>query len=412
MAVVVVCAFYFTDLYAVDSARSARERLLGLMKAFGVVCLLIGVASALVPALEFERFHLAEVVAVGGVVFVWHHGFARGLKNGPILSKVLIVGTEPIGRIVAEQLYLRKHLRMQVVGFIGDRYDSITLNCGNPRRLFLCVFPRHEIVNLVESKRVERILVTGPESCADFPAQDLMTLRLHGIPVEDCHSFCEHVLSQIPIANLSPAWVALADGFSRSFWIRFAKRAIDLLIALPCLVLSAPVFLLAAIAIKLDSAGPVFYSQERAGLNEHPFTLYKFRSMINNAEAESGPVWAGTDDPRVTRVGKILRTFRIDELPQLLNVLKGEMSLVGPRPERPFFISRFNEHVPYYYLRFAVKPGITGWAQISYPYAATDEDAVQKLQYELYYVKNNSPLFDLQILLLTLKVILLGRGSQ
>ncbi len=210
-------------------------------------------------------------------------------------------------------------------------------------------------------------------------------------------------------ARIGSLW---RDGFSRSLWIRLAKRAIDVVLALPCLVLSAPIFLLAAIAIKLDSKGRVFYSQERVGLAERPFTLYKFRSMVHNAEAESGPVWAGSEDPRVTRVGKILRRFRIDELPQLVNVLKGEMSLVGPRPERPFFVSRFKQTVPYYHLRFAAKPGITGWAQVSYPYAATDEDAVQKLQFELYYIKNISPLLDLQILLLTLKIVLLGRGSQ
>ena len=411
-AVFVFVAFYFSDLYAVDDRSSVRERLLALMKGFGVVCLLMGAVSSLMPRFGFEDVRLIDLFLVGGALFLWHHSFARGLKGGPILTKVLIVGTEAIGRLVAEQIYLKKHLRMEVVGFIGTRYDSITLTCGSPRKVFLCVFPRHEIINLVESKRVDRILVTGPDICGDFPAQDLLAIRLRGIRVEDCHNFFERVMSQIPIADLRPGWVALADGFSRSRWIRFSKRTLDILLSLPCLILTAPISLLAAIAVKLDSKGPVFYSQEREGLDEHPFTLYKFRSMIHDAEAGSGPVWAGSEDPRVTRVGKILRTFRIDELPQLFNVLKGEMSMVGPRPERPFFVSQFKQTVPYYHLRFAVKPGITGWAQISYPYTATDEDAINKLQFELYYIKNVSAFLDIQILLLTLKTVLLGRGAQ
>lgn len=412
VAVIILGSFYFFDLYAVDTHVPVRDRLPGLLKGFGMVCLLVGGLGVVVPSFSFANIRLVDLALVGSVLFFWHQRFARGLNNGPILSKVLIVGTQRIGHLVAEQLYLKKHLRMEVVGFIGSRYDSITLNCGNPTKVFLCVFPRHEIINLVESKRVDRILVTGPDSCSDFPAQDLVTLRLRGTRIEDCHSFYERVMSQIPITDLQPGWVALADGFRRSLWMRFAKRTSDIALSVFCLILSAPMFLLVAIAIKLDSDGPVFYSQERAGLGERPFTLYKFRSMLHNAEAKSGPVWAGSEDPRVTRVGKIMRRFRVDELPQLFNVLKGEMSIVGPRPERPFFISRFKETVAYYHLRFAVKPGITGWAQISHPYAATDEDAVQKLQFEIYYIKNISPLLDLQILFLTLKVVLLGRGSQ
>ena len=170
--------------------------------------------------------------------------------------------------------------------------------------------------------------------------------------------------------------------------------------------------LITAIAIKLDSSGPVLYCQERVGADEEPFVLYKFRSMQCDAEAATGPQWAAKDDPRVTRVGRIMRKLRIDEIPQLMNVLKGEMSLVGPRPERPFFVSQLKEQIPYYELRFTVKPGITGWAQISYQYGDTEDDAIEKLQFDLYYTKHMSPIFDLQILFETIKVVLLGKGAQ
>jgi exopolysaccharide biosynthesis polyprenyl glycosylphosphotransferase len=178
------------------------------------------------------------------------------------------------------------------------------------------------------------------------------------------------------------------------------------------LVLAAPIAALAAVAIKVESGGPIVYRQERVGQDERPFTLYKFRSMVADAEAETGPVWASVGDPRVTRVGRILRKLRIDEIPQMINVLKGEMSFVGPRPERPFFVAQLREKIPYYSLRFSVKPGITGWAQILHDYGDSEADALEKLQYELYYIKNVSVVFDVQIILETLKVIIFGRGAR
>jgi exopolysaccharide biosynthesis polyprenyl glycosylphosphotransferase len=219
-------------------------------------------------------------------------------------------------------------------------------------------------------------------------------------------------MSKIFITDLRPSWILLSTGFQRTAWIMFAKRALDIIVSSFGLALAAPVAVITAIAIKLDSPGPVLYCQERVGANESPFVLYKFRSMRCDAETVTGPQWAMKDDPRVTRVGRIIRKLRIDEMPQLINVLKGEMSLVGPRPERPFFVSQLKEQIPYYELRFTVKPGITGWAQISYGYGDDETDAVEKLQYDLYYAKYMSPMFDLQILFETIKVVLLGRGAQ
>jgi exopolysaccharide biosynthesis polyprenyl glycosylphosphotransferase len=220
------------------------------------------------------------------------------------------------------------------------------------------------------------------------------------------------LVSKIAIADLSPDWIVRCKGFRRDPLIMFTKRVIDIIVSAIGLLVSAPITLLTAVVIKLDSPGAMFYRQERVGQNDEPVTIYKFRSMRESAEANGGPVWAAEDDPRVTRVGKIIRKLRIDEIPQMINVLKGEMSLVGPRPERPFFVQTLNKRIPYYSLRHSIKPGITGWAQICYPYGDSEDDAIEKLQYDLYYMKNMSPLFDLQIIFESLKVVLLGKGAR
>jgi sugar transferase (PEP-CTERM system associated) len=334
----------------------------------------------------------------------------RTLRKARIRGKLLILGMQTIGRHVSEEICRQKHLGMEVVGFIGSQAGELTLSYGNPKRVSLPVFPSDSMLWVVQAKAVNRILIA--ESDGNFPAEDLVALRLKGIPIEDCHTFYERLMSKISITDLHPGWIARSKGFWRTPWLVAAKRTIDVLASALGLVFASPVALLAAVAIRLESSGPLLYRQTRVGQDEQAFTLYKFRSMFDDAEAETGPVWAAENDPRITRVGKIIRKLRIDEIPQMVNVLKGEMSFVGPRPERPFFVSRFKDKIPYYRLRFSVKPGITGWAQISAKYADSEEDAMEKLQYDLYYVKNMSPLFDLQILVETVKVILLGKGAQ
>ncbi|MCP4371018.1 MAG: exopolysaccharide biosynthesis polyprenyl glycosylphosphotransferase, partial [Deltaproteobacteria bacterium] len=207
-----------------------------------------------------------------------------------------------------------------------------------------------------------------------------------------------------------PAWLIFSDGFKKSFTLRFFKRVADLLLSFFMLLLLIPVFFITAVLIKLDSKGTVFFSQERVGENNKQYMVHKFRSMAANAEKISGPVWAKDDDPRITRVGKYIRKLRIDEIPQLLNVLKGEMSFVGPRPERMYFVKKLEEIIPYYSQRFTVKPGITGWAQVRYGYGASVEDAVEKLNYDLFYIKNVSIFMDLIIVLRTVKIVLFGKG--
>ena len=412
VGVLIVGVFYYADLYSIDSTLPGREWKIRLVSGFGVACIILGSLSHFIPRPALRDISLTTMLLIGIGLFVWRIEFTTMLRKRRVFGKVLIVGSQTIGKIVAEELYRRKHLGMQVVGFVAPQPGQMVLSYGNPTRVSLPVFPRHSTIEVVESKGVNRILVEGPESCADFPAQDLVMLRHRGIPIEDCHKFYERVMGKIPVTDLQPGWIVLSEGFRRGRWIVHTKRAVDILVSIIGLILSAPIALLSAIAIKLESDGPVIYCQERVGQNERVFKLYKFRSMLDDAENGSGPVWALQNDPRVTRVGRLLRKLRIDEIPQMINVLKGEMSFVGPRPERYFFVSKLKEKIPYYHLRFWVKPGIIGWAQISYSYGDSEEDAIEKLQYDLYYVKNISPLFDLQIIFETLKIVLLGRGAQ
>jgi sugar transferase (PEP-CTERM system associated) len=370
------------------------------------------VISYPIPQPGLKHIYLLESFLMGLGLFIWRLGFTKILKVQRIHGTIAIIGTQKIGLLAAEELCRRKHLGLRVACFVGPAGPDVTLTYGNPRRVTIPMVSSDSTLSLIEREGVNRILIAGPERGQKFPARELITLRLRGIPIEDCHSFYERLMSKISIADLRPSWLFLSNGFRRTGWVTLAKRALDIGAASLGLLLSSPILVLAAIAIKLDSRGPVLYQQERVGQNEEPFVLYKFRSMCNDAEAATGPQWAGENDPRITRVGRLIRYLRIDEIPQMINVLRGEMSFVGPRPERPFFVEQLKKQIPYYELRFTVKPGITGWAQISYGYGDDEKDAVEKLQYDLYYAKHMSPIFDLQILFETVKVVLLGRGAQ
>lgn len=412
MALVLITAFYYADLYTIDQTLSVRELLLRFMSGFGTACVVIGLISYPIPQLGFKKIYASEMLLMGLVLSVWRVGFMRVIEQARIHAKVLIIGAQSIGKLVAEQLFQQKTLGMEVVGFVGSSGGEVTLSYGNPTRISLPVFSPRSISSLIENAGVNRILLAGGEAWGDYAAEELVKLRLKGVTVEDCHSFYERLVSKIAIADLSPEWIVLAKGFRRDRVISFAKRLIDVLVSTLGLLLSLPIVLVTVILIKLESRGPILYRQERVGRDGESFILFKFRSMTVDAESENGPVWAAVNDPRVTRIGRVIRKLRIDEIPQMINVLKGEMSFVGPRPERAFFVDKLKEKIPYYYLRLSVKPGITGWAQISYPYGDTEEGALEKLQYDLYYIKNMSVLFDLQIIFESFKVILLGKGAR
>ena len=268
-----------------------------------------------------------------------------------------------------------------------------------------------QISSICRTCQIDRVIVALDERRGSLPLNELLQCRLKGIHVDDGISFRESLLGKLSVEHLPPSAIIFSNGFRGVMVYKGIKRVFDLLASLFGIVLFLPLFVLIALAIKLDSRGPVFYRQERVGQDGRLFSLIKFRSMTVDAEKD-GPVWAVVNDQRVTRVGRWLRKLRLDEIAQLINVIRGEMSLVGPRPERPYFVRKLEKEIPFYCHRHAVKPGITGWAQILYPYGATREDAQEKLKYDLYYIKHLSPIMDLRIITETAKIVLLGRGAR
>ena len=268
-----------------------------------------------------------------------------------------------------------------------------------------------QISSICRTCQIDRVIVALDERRGSLPLEQLLQCRLKGIHVDDGITFGESLSGKLSIENLHPSTIIFSNGFRGVLVYKGIKRVIDLLASFLGLLVFLPLCLMIALAIKLDSRGPVLYRQERIGQDGKLFSLIKFRSMTVDAEKD-GPVWAVVNDQRVTRVGRWLRKLRLDEITQIINVIKGEMSIVGPRPERPFFVKKLEKEVPFYSHRHAVKPGITGWAQILYPYGATREDAQEKLKYDLYYIKHMSPIMDLRIISETAKIVLLGRGSR
>lgn len=268
-----------------------------------------------------------------------------------------------------------------------------------------------QIFQICQTGGVDRIVVALDERRGKFPLEQLLICRLKGIPVDDGVAFTEQLAGKLSVESIHPSFLIFSDGFKRSAIFKRVKRILDIAGSLFGLIIFSLVSVVISIAIKLESKGPVLYRQERVGEDGKIFRLLKFRSMRADAEA-NGPVWAQENDQRVTRVGKVIRKLRLDEIPQMFNVLKGEMSFVGPRPERPFFVDQLKSEIPFYSERHVVKPGITGWAQISYRYGASKEDALEKLKYDLYYIKHMSLLFDLMIVFQTIKIVFLGKGAR
>jgi sugar transferase (PEP-CTERM system associated) len=268
------------------------------------------------------------------------------------------------------------------------------------------------ICELANEMNINKIIVALTEKRGTFPTRELLKCRVNGIDVLEGTSFFEMLTGKLIVEQINPAWLIFSEGFHKSRTRRFIKRTIDLILSFAMFILLLPMIIVTAILIKIDSKGPAFFSQERIGENRKIYRVHKFRSMVTDAEKKSGPVWAKDDDDRITCVGRLIRKWRVDEIPQIWNVLMGEMSFVGPRPEREFFVKDLEASIPYYEERFTVKPGITGWAQISYGYGASVDDAIEKLNYDLFYIKNMSIFMDLMIVLRTIKIVLLSKGAR
>jgi sugar transferase (PEP-CTERM system associated) len=307
---------------------------------------------------------------------------------------------------IARQIRAQHDFAYRIVGFLEEP------SSGDVPAVGLSVLgTAADLPRLIVQHEVDRIVVCLADRRGRLPIQELLQAKLSGVRVEDAATTYERITGKILTDGLKPSWLIFSDGFRASRATRVAKRVLDMALAGLGLVVAAPLMLLTAIAIRLDSPGPILYRQERVGEGGRVFTLCKFRSM--RADAESGtPVWAKDKDDRVTRVGRFIRLTRLDELPQLWNVVRGDMSFVGPRPERPYFVQQLAAGIPFYMERHAVRPGVTGWAQVKYRYGASVEDAMEKLRYDLYYIKHLSIVFDVTIVIDTVKVILSGRGAK
>ena len=324
--------------------------------------------------------------------------------------RVLVVGTGPLAAKIEALLGAGGH-HFMAVGFLDPVVDACH-RAPRPGGVAGRVLDRDQaLAELVRAHKIDEVVVATRER-RGLPVLELLECKLGGSQVTDFLSFWEREAQQIDLDELQPSWLIFSDGFRRSVFRRAVKRACDVLVSGGFLAFTLPLTLVGAAAVKLDGPGPVFYRQERVGLNGRRFKVLKFRSMRLNAELDGVPRWAAAQDDRVTRVGNFLRRARIDEIPQVLNVLKGDMSFVGPRPERPFFVEALCQKIPFYDQRHQVKPGITGWAQINYPYGASEEDAKAKLSYDLYYVKNGGLFLDFIILLQTVRVILWPDGVR
>jgi sugar transferase (PEP-CTERM system associated) len=325
------------------------------------------------------------------------------------LARVLIVGTGPEAYAIARELSSRGEMSRDVIGL----YPSSGLAAPELSGSGLHVFPENaSIPDLVSLHGIQEVIVAVREQRGGgVPMDQLLACRIKGVPVLDFAGFCEKTKRQVPIDSLKGSWLVYGHGFVQGGIRRFVKRLFDIVSSIVLLVVLSPIMIATMIAVPLDSRGPVFYRQRRTGLGGVEFTCLKFRSMFVDSEKDGVARWAVRNDPRTTRVGSFIRKTRIDELPQLLSVLKGEMSLVGPRPERPGFVAQLKDQIPFYDIRHSVKPGVTGWAQVRYHYGATFEDARRKHQFDLYYVKNNSLLLDLQILIETVSVVMFREGQ-
>jgi sugar transferase (PEP-CTERM system associated) len=327
-----------------------------------------------------------------------------------ITRRIMIIGVGPDAALVKETLESSRVPGLFLVGFYSPDAEPKAVANLPANKILL---PTSSIIDTARQLNVTEIVLAVRERRGGaVPLNELLSCKLNGIKVTDLSGFFETYKSKVKIDLLRESWFIFGDGFRQSRWRMMVKRTFDILASGALILLSMPVMVLAAIAIKLESAGPIIYRQQRVGLGGKPFDVLKFRSMCVNAEVDGKPQWAKPGDSRVTRVGRFMRLTRIDELPQLFTVLKGEMSLVGPRPERPFFVEQITKQVPFYAARHSVKPGVTGWAQVRHHYGASVDDAADKLEYDLFYVKNHTLFFDILVLFYSVKVVLTAQGSR
>lgn len=408
VAGVVQLCVYFTDLYDSISYASPAEFFIRLINGLGAAAFCLAVLYFWVPGLEIGRgVFLISALFIITLMGGWRMT-SRWASGRKARERLLLVGTGPQAIALARELFDRRaELGVEIVGFIDTDPTRVGAPVINPG----VIGAIDDIPSIAEQREVNRVVVSVADARGKLPMDKLLRMKLAGVQFDHLASVYEEYTGKIAVENLRPSWFVFSTGFQKKAAVLALKRLFDLFASTVGLLIGLPIMTAVFAAVKLTSKGPALYHQVRVGQHGRPFVVHKFRSMRVDAEAGTGAVWASQSDPRVTPIGRFLRRTRLDEMPQLWNVLIGEMSLVGPRPERPEFVENLTREIPFYGERHVVKPGVTGWAQVRYTYGASVEDALEKLQYDLFYVKNFTLALDMLIVFNTVKTVLLRRGA-
>ena len=408
IAVIFQLSLHLKNIYGIRGSRPPKEYALQLFHALAMATVILCVFYYVAPDLTVGRGVFVISIILSSIFLVlWHMLLRLYLGTRAPHTNLLILGTGNLAREAVKEILRHPELGIKIVGFVDDDPRMVGQSVVNPK----IVGVYQDLPEIVANNKIDRIIVGLQDRRGKLPIKELLDLKTRGIAVEEATTFYERVTGKIPIENLKPSWMVFNSGFSVSKGMLLQKRILSILVSSVLLLLLLPIILLLMILIKLDSKGPIFYRQERVGQAGKSFMLVKFRSMHNDAESDTGPVWSKKNDDRITGIGKFMRRTRLDEIPQFFNVFRGDMSLVGPRPERPHFVQQLAETIPFYPLRHVVKPGITGWAQINYGYANSMNHTEEKMQYDLFYIKNMSFILDGLIVLGTIKTVLTEKGS-
>ncbi len=402
--IVLIC--FFMDLYNTEKRDGRKEVILIIFFSGAIALFILAAFFYLIPSLHFGRGMLFLSICILILVqSIWHMSYEWILKFSVGANKVLILGTGPLAKTLGTILF-NKNNGFALLGYVNCIGEPVNISSnyilGNGENIF----------DIALKKKVQKIIVSLSERRGTLPMREILNCKLRGIDVIDGPAFYEQVTGKMLIENMNPSHLIFSEGFRITLFGNYIKRILDFTCSTIGIILSLPFFIILPFLIKLNSRGPVFFKQIRVGKGEKNFTLYKFRTMIDGAEKDTGPIWSQEGDIRITRFGTFLRKSRLDEIPQLYNVICGDMSFIGPRPERPFFVESLKKEIPYYSERHCVKPGITGWAQVRHEYGDSVEGAIEKLRYDLYYIKYQSISLDLLIILDTVKVIFFGRGGR
>jgi sugar transferase (PEP-CTERM system associated) len=401
--------FYFADLYDFRILADRRELFVRAAQALGATSLLLAAIYFWFPDLIVGRgvFMVAALLVIT-LLFGWRIAFEWTSRQVGPRERLLLVGTSDGAVSLARELFERTDLGVNIVGFIDPDPSRVGVALLNPG----VIGTIEDIPAIVRARNVDRVVVSLSDARGKLPMDKLLEMKLDGVSFDHLASVYEQYTGKIAVENLRPSWLIFSEGFKKSRLLNVLKRLMDIACAVVGLTLLLPLMVLVAIAVRASSRGAVFFHQQRVGQRGRVFMVHKFRSMREDAEKDTGAVWAKANDRRVTPIGQFLRRTRLDELPQLWNVLRGDMSIVGPRPERPEFVQSLTLEIPFYRQRHTVRPGLTGWAQVCYTYGASVEDAMEKLQYDLFYIKNMSIGLDLFVIAKTVKTVLMREGAQ